>query len=64
MSVKEIDNPNAMKINATRDNAYKIHTYKYIEHVHTYVYNWPLQPLSQDYGLASNMIQINQSQQA
>ena len=33
MSVKEIDNENATKENSTRDNAYKIHTNKYIEHV-------------------------------
>ena len=32
MSVKVIDNQNAMKTNATRDNAYKIQSNKYIEH--------------------------------
>ena len=32
MSVKEIDNHKATKTNTTRDNAYKIHTNKYIEH--------------------------------
>ena len=31
MSVKAIDNQNATKANATRDNAYIIHTNKYIE---------------------------------
>ena len=25
----------------------------YKEHIHTYIHNWPLQPFSQDYGLAS-----------
>ena len=32
MSVKQIDNQSATKANATRDNAYNIHTNKYIEH--------------------------------
>ena len=31
-SVKETDNHNATKANATRDNAYKIHSNKYIKH--------------------------------
>ena len=31
MSMKETDNQNATKANATRDNAYKLHTNKCIE---------------------------------
>ena len=31
MSVKEVNNQNATNANATRDNAYYIHTTKYIE---------------------------------
>ena len=32
MNVKEIDNQNARRAHATRDNPYKIQTNKYIEH--------------------------------
>ena len=32
MSVKEIDNQNATKANATRGNAYEIYTNKHIKH--------------------------------
>ena len=32
MNVKETENQDATKANATRDNAYKLHTTKYIEH--------------------------------
>ena len=27
-------------------------------HIHTYIHNWPLQPFSQDYGLASYITQV------
>ena len=32
MSLEGIENQHAIKTNATSDNAYKIHTNKYIEH--------------------------------
>ena len=40
MSVKEIDNENLTKVNATRGNVYTVHTKKLIEHVNQLHQEW------------------------
>ena len=51
------DDPDLLKMVITGDESW-VYGYDMETNGHTYIHNWPLQPFSQDYGLAAQTTHV------